>query len=289
MEEFGAEHLALEVGKLPKLMLIGVDALLLHEEADNRRGAAIRARIEADGFIRHPLMAAKDHGEVSHLLLDGVNRYEALRKLGCRFVPIQEVNLDDKALGLSTWHHELEGLAPEDVVNILSSSMRVVAFEGGFTQAGDFIPHYEKDWGCVVVLPDRRCLAVIVDGTTQQRVEAIRRIARHLSPTGAMDRVSYTNLNDLVANYPRFSALICYPPFSKSDVLHMAVEKVLFPSGVTRFSVPKRMLSFGIPLPLLRSEGSLEEARGALHEMIVDKIRKRRIRFYEEPTFHFDD
>lgn len=289
MEEFGAEHLALEVGKLPKLMLIGVDALLLHEEADERRGAAIRMRIETDGTIRHPLMAARDHGEVSHLLLDGVNRYEALRKLGCRFVPIQEVNLDDNALGLSTWHHELEGLAPEDVVDILSSSMRVVAFEGGFTQAGDFIPRFEKNWGCVVVLPDRRCLAVIVNGTTPQRVEAIRRMVRHLSPAGAMDRVSYTNLGDLVANYPKFSALVCYPPFSKSDVLHMALGKVLFPSGVTRFSVPKRVLSFDLPLSLLRHEGSLEEARAALRDMIVNKIRMRRIRFYEEPTFHFDD
>jgi hypothetical protein len=270
-------------------MLIDIDALLLHEEADERRGAAIHARIEADGLIRHPLMAAKDHGEVSHLLLDGVNRYAALRKLACRFVPIQEVNLDDNALGLSTWHHELEGLAPQEVIDVLSSSMRVVAFQGGFTQAGDFMPRFEKNWGCVVVLPDRRCLAVIVDGTTQQRVEAIRRMVRRLSPAGAMDRVSYTNLNDLVANYPRFSALVCYPPFSKSDVLHMAVGKFLFPSGVTRFSVPKRVLSFGFPLSLLRSKGSLEEAQASLHGMIVDKIRKRKIRFYEEPTFHFDD
>jgi hypothetical protein len=289
MEEFGAEHLALEVGKLPKLMLIGVDDLLLHEEADERRGSAIRARIETDGFIRHPLIAAKDHGEISHMLLDGVNRYEALKRLGCRFVPIQEVKLDDRGLSLSTWHHELEGIAPQEVVDILSSSMRVVAFEGGFTKTGDFIPRFEKDWGCAVVLPDRRCLAVIVDGTTQQRVEAIRRMVRRLSPSGAMDRVSYTNLNDLVANYPGFSALVCYPPFSKSDVLQMAVAKVLFPSGVTRFSVPKRMLSFGIPLSLLRIEGSLDEAQATLNDMIVDKIRKRKIRFYEEPTFHFDD
>jgi hypothetical protein len=289
MEEFGPEHLALEVGKLPRLMLIRTDELLLHEEADERRGAIIHSRIEADGLIKHPLIAAENHGKISHILLDGVNRYAALRKLACRFVPIQEVNLDDNALGLSTWHHELEGLAPDDVIDILSSSMRVVGFTGGFTQSGDFIPRFESNWGCVVVLPDRRCLAVIVEGTTEQRVEVIRRMVRRVSPAGAMDRVSYTNLNDLVANYPRFSALVCYPAFSKSDVLHMADEKVLFPSGVTRFSVPKRVLSFGFPLSLLRSKGSLVEAQAALNDMIVDKIRTRKIRFYEEPTFHFDD
>jgi hypothetical protein len=289
MEEFGAEHLALEVGKLPKLMLVDADDLLLHEEADDRRCEAIRARIEADGVIRHPLIAAKDHGKVSHVLLDGVNRYEALRKLGCRFVPIQEVSLDDRALELSTWHHELEGLEADEVMDILSSSMRVTAFEGGFTQTGDFIPRYESNWGAVIVLPDRRCLAVIVEGSMQQRVQAIRRMVRRVSPSGAMDRVSYTNLNDLVMNYPKFSALVCYRPFSKEDVLKLAVAGVLFPCGVTRFSIPKRVLSLGLPVPLLLGDGTLEEKQEALRLLIVDKIRNRKIRFYEEPTFHFDD
>jgi hypothetical protein len=289
MDEFGPEHLALEVGKLPRLMLIDARAIILHEESDERRGSAILARIETDGLVRHPLMAARDPRDGYHLLLDGVNRYASLRKLGCQFVPIQEVNLDDPGVGLTTWHHELEGLSSEEVVNTLSSSMRVVAFDGGFTPSGDFIPRFESNWGCVVVLPDRRCIAVIVEGTTQQRVEGIRRVVRRLSPEGAMDRVSYTNLGDLVSNYPRFSALVCYPSFTKSNILHMASTGVLFPSGVTRFSVPKRVLSFGFPLSLLRSQEGIADAQQALEAMIVEKIRQRRIRFYEEPTFHFDD
>ncbi len=288
-QEYGAEHLALEIGKLPKLVLIEANALLLHEEADARRSELIRARIASDGLIKHPLIAAKDHGTVSHMLLDGVNRHEALRSLGCRFLPIQEVDLDDRKLGLSTWHHEVEGLKSEEVIEVLSSSMRVVAFEGTFTASGDFIPRFENDWGCCIVLPDRRCLAVIVDGSTQQRVEAIRRMVRRVSPAGAMDRVSYTNIDDLARNYPNFSALVCYREFSKDDVFKMATRGVLFPSGVTRFSVPKRALSFGFPLSLLQGDGSLAERQEVLHRMIIEKIRGRKIRFYEEPTFHFDD
>jgi len=288
-QEYGTEHLALEIGKLPKLMLIEADALLLHEEADARRSERVRARIAADGLIRHPLIAARDHGTVSHMLLDGVNRCAALRGLECRFLPIQEVDLDDRKLGLSTWHHEVEGLKPEEVIDVLSSSMRVVSFQGTFTPAGDFICRFEPDWGAVIVLPDRRCLAVIVDGSTQQRVEAIRRMVRRVSPAGAMDRVSYTNIEDLVRNYPNFSALVCYRQFSKEDVLKMATRGVLFPSGVTRFSVPKRALSFGFPLSLLQGEQSIEEREKELRRMIIEKIQGRKIRFYEEPTFHFDD
>ncbi len=288
-QEHGAEQLALEVGKLPKLMLIESKELLLHEEADARRSERIRARIASDGIVRHPLIAARDHGSVSHMLLDGVNRCQALRSLGCTYLPIQEVDLHDRSLGLSTWHHEVEGLVPDQVVEVLSSSMRVVAFEGTFTPAGDFLPHFEPDWGACIVLPDRRCMAIVVDGSTQQRVEAIRRMVRRVSPAGAMDRVSYTNIDDLARNYPDFSALVCYREFSKEDVFQMAVRGVLFPSGVTRFSVPKRALSFGFPLSLLRGEASLEERQEMLRRMIVDKIQSRKIRFYQEPTFHFDD
>jgi hypothetical protein len=288
-QEYGAEQLALEIGKLPKLMLIGEKDLLLHEEADARRSERIVARLKADGIVRHPLIAARDHGTVSHMLLDGVNRCAALRSLGCKFLPIQEVDLKDRSLGLSTWHHEVEGLEPEQVVEVLSSSMRVVAFKGTFTPAGDFIPHFEPDWGACIVLPDRRCMALVVDGSTQQRVEAIRRMVRRVSPKGAMDRVSYTNIDDLVRNYPDFSALVCYREFSKEDVFQMAVRGVLFPSGVTRFSVPKRALSFGFPLSLLQGDESLAERQEALDRMIIEKIRARKIRFYQEPTFHFDD
>jgi hypothetical protein len=268
--------------------LIDLNALLLHEEFDERRCEAIRSRITSDGVIRHPLIAATDHGKASHLLLDGVNRFEALRRLGCRFVPIQEVGLFDPGLGLSTWNHEVEGLSANEVLDTLGSSMRVVAFDGAFTQAGDFIPRYEGNWGAIIVLPDRRSLAVVAEGSMQQRVQNIRRMVRLLSPCGAMDRVSYTNTGDLMRNYPSFSALVCYKGFSKQDVLDLAMEGVLFPSGVTRFSVPKRALSFGFPIPLLMS-GRLNERRDEVDRMIVDKIQHRKIRFYEEPTFHFDD
>jgi hypothetical protein len=64
---------------------------------------------------------------------------------------------------------------------------------------------------------------------------------------------------------------------------------VHFPHGITRFSVPKRALSFNLPLSLLQGEGTHEEKHILLQLHMLDKIRNRRIKFYEEPTFYFDD
>lgn len=70
----------------------------------------------------------------------------------------------------------MEGLSTQQVIDILGSSIRVVAFNVAFAHAGDFIPRYESNWGAVIVPLDRQCQALIVNGSVQQRVEAIDRI-----------------------------------------------------------------------------------------------------------------
>jgi hypothetical protein len=282
-------RLSLEIGKLPKITLVEADRLLLHEEPDRRRLESIRTRIGADGAIRHPLVAARDHGAASHILLDGVNRYMALRSLGCRLVPVQEVDFDDEGLTLSTWHHAVEDLEAEMIIADSPVPVSAVPFEGEFTPAGDFLPRYGDGCFCCIVAPGGRGFAVSAHGSMLSRLETIRHVVRRIGSAGTMDRVSYTNMLDLAKNYPRFSALVCYREFSKRDVLELAIAGVRFPGGVTRFGVPKRTLSFGVPLSLLQNGGSLEEKEAALQRMITDKIRERKIRIYEEPTFYFDD
>ena len=282
-------RLSLEIGKLPKITLVEADRLLLHEEPDKRRVESIVKRMRADDTVRHPLIAARDHGAASHILLDGMNRYMALRSLGCRFVPVQEVDFDDEGLTLSTWHHAVEDLDAETITARSPVPVSAVPFNGAFNSTGDFLPRYDKGWVCCVVAPGGKSFAIHAHDSTLSRLETIRHVVERIGTAGRMDRVSYTNMLDLARNYPRFSALVCYREFSKTDVLQLSLAGLKFPSGVTRFGVPKRALSFGVPLSLLRNGGSLEERDAALQRMVTDKIRERKIRIYEEPTFYFDD
>jgi len=284
---FGAHSLA--VGKLPRIKVVELRSILPHEESDPERLETVTERIRAEGLLRHPPIAARDHGAASHILLDGVNRFEALRRLGARFVVIQEVELDDPELKCSTWHHEIEGLDVEQALTELSSPTKLVRLEGEFTDSGDFLPRFDQDVACCIVLPNGDCYAASAGNSTSSKLEVIREVAGNFCAPGKRDRVSYTNLHDLQEHYPGFSALICYRPFTKTEILKACVEGLKFPSGVTRFSVPKRALSLGIPLSALRKDGNLEEKEAMLEQLVTEKIRSRKIRLYEEPTFHFDD
>jgi hypothetical protein len=279
----------LEIGKLPALRVIDMDSLILHEQPDEERWKPLEERIRTDGLLKHPPIAARDHGSATHILLDGVNRVEAITRLGARRLLVQEVGLEDDRLVLSTWHHVLEGLAGETVVERIGAGARISKVEGRFTAAGDFVPDFDRDTECLLVLRDRSVYAIHTTDDLRRRLEIVTRVAQVVHEARNRDRVSYTNMSDLAKHYRDFSALVCYKAFTKDEVLTLSLEGRKFPSGVTRFSIPKRALYFDLPFSFLEGEGSAETKQAELDEIIRGKIRDKKIRFYVEPTFIFDD
>lgn len=280
---------ALEIGKLPTLTIVRLDSILLHEELDRRRFEPLKERIASEGCIRNPPIAARDGDSGAYILLDGANRIGALKDLGAKFVVVHEIPLEDPGLILSTWHHAVEGLDIEVVRKGVETFGRLIATTGTFTCDDDFLPAFRSGWTCLVVLPDRETFAVRAGIAPGERAEAARRMFDLMGRGTNLDRVTYTNLRDLTSHYPGFSALVCYRPFSKQEIVGFARQGTLLPGGITRFSVPKRVLEFSIPLALLIEEGPIESKRVAIDRMVQDKIGARQIRFYAEPTFHFDE
>jgi hypothetical protein len=283
------ERLNLEIGKLPRLEIVEVGRLSLHEEPDSHRLHRLQDSIGDQGILRNPLVAARDHGRTSHILLDGVNRLEALRRLGARWVLVQEVDAMDRQVVLSTWHHAVEGMDGKDILTGLSPEAGFESRPGRFTDQGDFVPDFGEEVTCLVVLPDRSCYAVLSDQHPDTRLRVLQSIIRSTDGAANRDRVSYTRIRDLRDHYPAFSALLCYRGFSKHQVFDLSLDGRRVPSGITRFSVPKRALGFSVSLDFLRSRDTLKEKRRQLHRMLVERIRNKSIRFYEEPTFHFDE
>ena len=283
------DRLHLHIGKLPAVKVARIASLEFHERPDSQRYHYLKRRISLDGCLRNPPVVARDGTEGAGLLIDGVNRIEALRQLGVPDVLVQEVRLDDNDLRLSTWHHVVEGLEAAGLLREVSGAAEVIACNPIFTPQGDYVPQYYDGGVCTITVPDRRSYLIRCSKTLDRRIDTLRHVVEALKSGSTRDRVSYTNMPDLARNYSNLSALVCYKGFSKTEVLEYATRGRRFPSGITRFSVPKRALSLCVPLTLLRERDSLEAKQARIEEMIEHKIRQRKIRFYEEPTFYFDD
>ena len=63
----------------------------------------------------------------------------------------------------------------------------------------------------------------------------------------------------------------------------------LFPGGLTRFLISPRALRVNFPLAMLADRSPIEEKRRILKEWIQQRVEQRRVRYYAESTFVFDE
>jgi len=284
------ENDALKIGELPNLHIVAIEDVILHEDPDIERVARLVERLSADGILKNPPVVASTEGNSRRIVLDGANRLTALMKLGLPHVLVQDINLDDKELTIDCWHHAVEHLSKEEILAQVEQTDGVKVVHGS-EEAG-------KDLDKEAASPDFLCRVAFADGesvvlkgseTLLERIEQLQQFTHVYHKFAYLDRVSYTNLDDLRRNYMHFTALISFGRFSKDDLVTLTNADVRVPSGITCVLLPKRALRFNLQLEMLSASLSLEEKAEWLKESIREKINDKSIRFYREPTFFFDE
>ncbi len=268
----------LKIGELPRLAILPIDDVLFHEEPDEERAALLCAKIEKERVLRNPPIVADVNGARRRILLDGANRITALRRLGYRYVLVQEIDLFDPGLVISQWHHAVERLDK-------GYFGRELAKIAGL----DVVPGAQEGVIARLQFPDGTAWSLCADGDVFHLVHLLGQVTRLYHGSAYMDRVSYTNLEHLRRNYAEFSALVSFRTFSKAEIVELTNNDVKVPSGITRVLVPKRALFFNLPLEVLSMSHHTEELNKWLQAHLAEKIRSKCIRFYQEPTFIFDE
>jgi len=81
------------------IALVDTDGLLLHEETIPEMLEALIRRIEGDGALRAPVIADRE----TLVVLDGMHRVKALKRLDCRFTCVCLVNYMDPEIRVERW------------------------------------------------------------------------------------------------------------------------------------------------------------------------------------------
>ncbi|HXV60826.1 MAG TPA: hypothetical protein VEK15_09035 [Vicinamibacteria bacterium] len=270
-------------GSFPDLRVVSIQDLLRHEDVDLERVARLLDRLSADGVLRNPPVVARLRQSQKFLLLDGANRVSALENLEIPHLLVQVEDFDDPALEVRHWNHVVRDIEARTLTRKVHDIPGIVARGGEPRRDG---PDY---------------LATISTGETAsthlyggegigERVFYWRSIVEVYHRGDArMDRVSHDDIETLRSHHPHFGALVSFPDFRKEEIRTIAEAGERLPSGVTRILVPRRVLGFNLRLPLLKSSLPLEEKRRWLAEEIQHKVTEHKVRYYQEPTFVFDD
>jgi hypothetical protein len=96
-------------------------------------------------------------------------------------------------------------------------------------------------------------------------------------------------INPLVEYYEDLGGLVMLPPFEVTEVMYVVGEGKLMPPGSTRFTIAPRVLHVNYPLSELEADKDVAEKNADLQDFICSLLAQKRVRFYGEPTFHFDE
>ena len=269
-------------GGFPDLRIVSVSDLLLHEEVDLERVARLLDRLSADGILRNPPIVASLPGSDRFLLLDGANRVSALEHLDIPHLLVQVESFEDPALEVRHWNHVVRDIEARELAEYVRGADGIELVENA--------PKGDPDYLGSILTGDSEALHLRAPGSMKDRVQHLRAMVDiYYSREARMDRVNHSDIASLKEQHPHFGAVVMFPNFSKDVLRAVAEAEDRLPSGVTRILVPRRVLGFNLRLPLLKSNLPLEEKRRWLADQIQHKVRKHEVRYYQEPTFVFDD
>jgi len=274
-------------GGFPDLRVVAQDDLLFHEEEDLERVARLIDRLSADGVLKNPPIAASLQGSDRYILLDGANRVSALRNLEVPHLIVQVEPYQEKELVVSHWNHVVRDIEAGILLEKATSMPGIRVEEG---ELEDEVDEAAPDYLCAIALDESRVLRLRTDLELHQRVSRLRELTQtYYRGPGRMDRINHADFPSVRQHHTHFGALILFPNLTKADIRRLAEADDRLPSGVTRILVPRRVLGLNLQLALLKSQLPLDEKRHWLQEAINERVAEKKVRYYQEPTFVFDD
>jgi len=92
--------------------LIDLDKLRQHEEVDPAHLKELKEEIKSDKILKFAIVVDKN----TNVILDGEHRFNALKELGCRRIPVVYVNYNSPDIEVETWRSN-QPLTKKDVID----------------------------------------------------------------------------------------------------------------------------------------------------------------------------
>ncbi len=268
------------------LRIVSLNDVLLHELVEARRVDRLITQLKSDWLLKNPPIVTQYDGK--YILLDGATRVTALKRMHCRDVVVQIVDYGMPGLVLETWNHMLLDLPADQLLDALARipgvRLQATSLDGAEQALID------RASFATIVPADGRVFALVADSNKLERqAELLNKVVATYEGRGEMYRVAHTDLERLLAEHGRLTALVVFPRFRPEEIRRVALDGTKLPMGITRHIIPGRVLHISIPLGILERDEPLETKNAWLDNWMKEKMVERHVRYYQEPVFLFDE
>jgi L-serine kinase (ATP) / ParB family transcriptional regulator, heme-responsive regulator len=276
------------IPELPDLKFLKIDSVIIHEWHDEQRTPPLIEKIREGGLFRNPpIVTPLQDSSGRFMVLDGANRVTALRQMGFPDVLVQVVEPDHPGLCLENWNHVLWEMDPK----ILIGEIRAIQDVNPVVLDEPGQPDIMEDCGLAQVqVPRGKRFTLCTDAEELVvKVRLLNAVVDCYKDRCKLDRTMAREVRELEDIYPDLTGLVIFPQFRIEDVLILAGQGFLLPTGITRFTVSPRALHVNYPLYELAADKPLEEKNEALQRWVQMRINKKGVRYYAEATFLYDE
>ncbi len=273
---------------LPDLRIVPIGSLMPHEEHDSQRAQPLIQRIDESGiWLNPPIVAPMNNGQF--VILDGANRHYSLSELGFPYILVQVVDYESEDVQLETWNHVVSGLSwfeflrnIREIRGLKVEAMDLLDARAALARREVLAYTILQDTQAYILRSSARTLA--------DRTAVLRQIVDTYKQSGVLNRISTDDFCEARELYPQVVAIIVFPHYEPVEIMVAAQHGVYLPPGITRHLIRGRAMRLHYPLDALRENGeSLEVKNQRLQAWIQERMAERRIRYYAESTFLFDE
>ena len=272
-----------------RLQIIPSDNALLHEETDFNMVNRLKNYLVQLEYLKNPPIVGKikSNDGTHYVVLDGATRTTALRELKIPDILVQVVEYGEGGISVEAWNHVLPNVTNMNIIDTIGSLERISLIKLSLHEAQNAVLMREIA-GYIYSSPNT-VLGVKVQGDFFTQIEALTKIVKTYEQYGEIYRLAQADLEQLIAAQHEHSSVMVFPQFTPREIRDIALSSTKLPAGITRHIIPGRALNVNIPLDLLNNSQSLEEKNKWLDKWLTDKIVTRKVRYYHEPVFVFDE
>jgi len=250
-----------------RIAVLEISALLLHEETIPEFLEQLTWSIKKDGCLNHPIIVDAE----SLLVLDGVHRVAALKRLGCKRIPACLVDYKSPAVQIFNWYRTIGR------VNTIESLLSEVKHVASSVEKVDQINENSIGTSPVAAALKTMNKSFLVNYPFESLKEAydiIKRVEERLKTVGF--EVGYETESDAQRrlNKHQADAVLYTPRLTKQVIIETARSGKTFAYKATRHIIPARPLHLCVPLHLLKDKRPLME----LNEMLKSTLLKKQVR-----------
>jgi hypothetical protein len=278
--------------RLPDLRFVPTEAVFPHEYHDEQRAGPLVKRLRESGTLKNPpIVTQVGDGmrvEPRYVVLDGANRSTAARAAGWPHLLVQVVRYEEPVVELHTWFHALTADARDILERGLAGIPGLEFRHQDRLHARAMLARREA-LACVV-LNDGDVIVANGGRTLHERNELLNALVRLYQDRVPYTRVTSDSLSHARREHPEVQALVVFPRFDPAEVIDLASAGEHLPAGITRHLIRWRALRVNVPVSLCEDAGmTLDQKRAWLETWTAERLSKREVRFYHEPTVLYDE